>query len=95
MKLTKKEIYDHFTFAIEIEEECGYRHWVTCEGYEAMKREAELRSEEGTLSDVDICTKHDYPGMQEFYDGFYAWENSHLGCDKPVNTYYDTVYAVS
>ena len=92
-KLTKKEIYDHFTFCIEVEEESGYRYWITCEGYEEWENTAKKISDEGKLSDMDFCTKHTYPGMQEFYDGFYEW--SYTTGNHCVNDYYNTVYAVA
>ena len=94
MKLTKKEIYDHFTFAVEVEEEDGYRYWIRCDGYENWEKTSNLVAAEGKFSDADICTHQSYPGMQEFYNGYFEWEcNGHLG--GTVNDYYDTVYAVS
>ena len=94
MKLTKKEIYDHFIFGVEVEEEDGYRYWIPCEGYDAWMATADRISKDGKLSDMDMLTKQTYPGMQEFYDGFFNWEfNNRSSVENPVNTYYDTVYA--
>ena len=96
MKLTKKEIYDHFTFAVEVEEDDGYRYWIKCEGYDEWMKTADRIANDGKLSDMDMCTKHSYPGMQEFYDGFFEWHlNNFPDCDNPVNFYYDNVYAIA
>ena len=96
MKLTKKEIYDHFTFGVEVEEADGYRYWIPCEGYEAFMETVDRVGKEGKLSDADFGTRHSYPGMQEFYDGFFTWScENYMTCDHSVNTYYDTVYAIA
>lgn len=94
MKLTKKEIYDHFIFGVEVEEDDGYRYWIPCEGYKAWTETADRIAKEGKLSDMDYLTKQTYPGMAEFLDGFTNWlMTTHNTTDTPVNTYYDTVYA--
>ena len=95
-KLTKKEIFEHFMFGVEVEEPSGYRYWIPCEGYESWQKTASNLPEGLELSDMDMLTHHSYPGMQEFYDGYFDWHfNNRTLKDTSVNAYYDTVYALA
>ena len=95
-KLTKKEIFEHFMFGVEVEEESGHRYWIPCEGYENWHKTASNLPDHLALSDMDMLTHHSYPGMQEFFDGYFEWKMANFAKKgTSVNAYYDTVYALA
>ena len=80
-----KEFFDaNVIMAVEIEYDCGGRHWTEMKGSEVQDFINNLGESEG-LSDIDYCTKQENPEIKEILDQGYKMFDEARGTGKYKN----------